>query len=79
MHIINKISQEFRVLVRSRQSQFWINERFIVGRCLYPPKEGSKYTKAEASEESEVKLLELLSCNDALVCMCGDFNTRTGD
>ena len=26
-----------------------------------------------------LELLELLSCNDALVCMCGDFNARTGN
>ena len=32
-----------------------------------------------AFEECESELLELLSCNDALVCMCGDFNARTGN
>ena len=45
---------------------------------VYIPPEGSKYTKIEAFEECELELLELLSCNDSLVCLCGDFNARTG-
>ena len=46
---------------------------------VYIPPEGSKYTNVSAFEECELELLELLSCNDALVCMCGDFNARTGN
>ena len=45
---------------------------------VYIPPEGSKYTKIEAFEECELELLELLSCNDSFVCLCGDFNARTG-
>ena len=45
---------------------------------MYIPPEGSKYTKIEAFEECELELLELLSCNDSCVCLCGDFNARTG-
>ncbi len=44
---------------------------------LLPP-EGSKYNKIEAFEECEIELLEILSCNDSFVCLCGDFNARTG-
>ena len=31
------------------------------------------------NEKFEIELLELLSCNDAFICMCGDFNARTCD
>ena len=46
---------------------------------VYIPPEGSKYTNVCAFEECESEVLELPSCNDAFVCMCGDFNARTGN
>ena len=47
---------------------------------VYIPPEGSKYTNVSAFDECESELLELLlSCNDAFVCMWGDFNARTGN
>ena len=46
---------------------------------VYIPPEGSTYTNISAFEECESELLELLSCNDAFVCMCGDFNAITGN
>ncbi len=46
---------------------------------VYIPSEGSNYTNVCAFEECESEVLELPSCNDAFVCMCGDFNARTGN
>ena len=54
-----------------------LTKNLLLG-VVYIPPEGSKYTNVCAFEECESELLELLSCNDALVCMCGDFNARTG-
>ena len=39
----------------------------------------SQYITVYSFEECESELLKLLSCNDAFVCMCGDFNDRTGN
>ena len=55
-----------------------LTKHLLLG-VVYIPPEGSKYTNVSAFEECEFELLELLSCNDALVCMCGDFNARTGN
>ena len=44
---------------------------------VYIPPVGSKYTSVDAFEECQIELVDLLSKNDALVCMCGDFNART--
>ena len=54
--------------------------KYVLLGVVYIPSEGSKYTSVSAFEECESELLELrLSCNDAFVCMCGDFNARTGN
>ena len=64
--------------MRWRHRLLW--QDLLLGVIYIPPEvQGSKYTKAEAFEECEIELLELLSCSDAFVCMCGDFNARTGD
>ena len=40
---------------------------------------GQNTPKQKLFEECEIALLELLSCSDAFICMCGDFNARTSD
>ena len=53
-----------------------LRKDLILG-VVYIPPVGSKYTSVEAFEECQLELVDLLSKNDALVCMCGDFNVRT--
>ena len=53
--------------------------KYLLLGVVYIPPEGSKYKNVYALEECESELLEVLSCNDAFVCMCGDFNARTGN
>ena len=53
-----------------------LRKDLILG-VVYIPPVGSKYTSVDAFEECQLELVDLLSKNDALVCMCGDFNART--
>ena len=55
-----------------------IHQKVLFG-VVYIQPEGSKYTHVCAFEECESELLEVLSCNDAFVCICVDFNARTGN
>ena len=56
-----------------------LTKNLLLG-VVYIPPEGFKYTNVCAFEECESELLELLSCNDALVYMCGDvFNDFGSD
>ena len=57
---------------------FGLRKHLILG-VVYIPPVGSKYTNVDAFEQCQLDLVELLAHNYAFVCICGDFNARTGN
>ena len=59
---------------RIKKCVFGLSEDLLLGVVCIPPA-SSTYSSDEAFEECQTEL----TVKDAFVCMCGDFNSRTGN